>query len=47
MNIFISWSGTLSKSVAILLRDFLKKVIQATNPFVSSEDIAKGTNGSV
>ncbi len=42
MNIFISWSGDLSKNVAILLKDFLKKVIQATKPFVSSEDIAKG-----
>jgi len=41
MNIFISWSGDLSKNVAILLNDFLKKVIQATKPFVSS-DIPKG-----
>jgi hypothetical protein len=41
MKLFLSWSGALSKSVAELLGDWLKSVIQALEPFVST-DIAKG-----
>ncbi len=42
MKVFISWSGELSKKVALIFRDWLPTVIQAIDPFVSSEDIEKG-----
>ncbi len=42
MKVFISWSGECSKNVALLFRDWLPTVIQAIDPFVSSEDIEKG-----
>ena len=42
MNIFISWSGTLSLEVAKLLKQWIKCVLQATNPWVSSDDIERG-----
>jgi hypothetical protein len=43
MNIFISWSGERSKRVAELLRTWTQCVIQAIEPFVSSEDLDRGT----
>lgn len=43
MKVFISWSGTLSHSIAIIIRDWLPNVIQSISPYVSSEDIDKGT----
>ncbi|MBI3546848.1 MAG: toll-Interleukin receptor [Gammaproteobacteria bacterium] len=42
MKTFISWSGSVSHRVALTLKEWLPNVIQAVNPFVSSEDIAKG-----
>lgn len=42
MKIFISWSGEASHAVAIALRDWLPSVLQAVEPYVSSEDIEKG-----
>jgi hypothetical protein len=42
VKVFISWSGDLSLGVAKLLRGWLPKVIQALDPYVSSEDINKG-----
>ena len=43
MKVFISWSGTLSKKVAEILKPWIKCVLQVTEPFMSAEDIDKGT----
>ncbi len=43
MKVFISWSGEKSKKIALIFRDWLPTVIQSIEPFVSSEDIDKGT----
>lgn len=45
MRIFISWSGEVSQKIALLLHSWLPTVIQEIEPFVSSQDIAKGTRG--
>jgi hypothetical protein len=42
MRIFISWSGSLSQKVAIILRDWLPLVLSFVRPYVSAEDIDKG-----
>ena len=43
MKIFISWSGDLSHEVAKLLKDWLKCVLQATEPWLSSSDMQRGS----
>jgi hypothetical protein len=42
MNVFISWSGETSHSLAEALRDWLPSVIQRVHPFLSSDDIESG-----
>lgn len=42
MKIFVSWSGTRSKAVATLLTSWIKCVIQASKPWISTRDIDRG-----
>ena len=43
LKVFISWSGEESHKTALVLREWLPSVIQSITPYVSSEDIDKGT----
>ncbi|AJI55157.1 TIR domain protein [Francisella philomiragia] len=43
MKIFISWSKDLSKECAEILKDWIKCTLQASEPWVSSKDIDKGS----
>lgn len=47
MKIFISWSGQRSKAAAEALRDWLIRVIQRLEPWVSSEDIRAGARWQI
>ena len=46
MKVFISWSGQVSKSIAIIFREWLPAIIQSVTPYMSSEDIDKGARWS-
>lgn len=46
MKVFLSWSGEYSKNVALTLKEWLPLVIQTLEPYVSSEDIRKGSRWS-
>ena len=43
MKIFISWSGEPSKAVATALREWLPRVIQNVQPWISNHDIPSGS----
>ena len=43
MRVFISWSGEKSRRIAMVFKDWLPTVVQNLHPYVSSEDIGKGT----
>jgi len=43
MKVFISWSGKFSKECAEILRDWIKCTLQASEPWISSKDIDKGS----
>ncbi|MGV7122034.1 toll/interleukin-1 receptor domain-containing protein [Sphingopyxis sp. 550A] len=45
-NLFISWSGKLSQAVAGVIHSWIPSVLQSVEPFLSSEDIEKGTRWS-
>lgn len=43
MRVLISWSGQRSKLIAAAMHEFLGRVIQATEPWMSDKDISAGT----
>ena len=43
MKVFLSWSGVRSKAVAELLREWIRCVLQATRPWVSTRDLDRGS----
>jgi len=42
MKIFLSWSGTESKQLAAIFKDWLPNVLQYVDPYMSAEDITLG-----
>ena len=45
MKVFIRWSGERSKAVAEALQEWLRRVVQAVDPWISSE-MTKGVRWS-
>ena len=44
MDIILTWSGTESREIAAFFREWLPDVLPGIQPWISSEDIAKGKN---
>ena len=44
-NVFICWSGSLSRKVATLVHEWLPMAIHAAEPFMSEENIEAGARG--
>src|SRR5690349_4498433 len=42
MRVFVSWSGLKSRTIAVLLQEWLPSVIQNSEVWVSSQNISKG-----
>ena len=42
MKIFISWSGSLSKEIGQILREWLPVTLQAVKPYFTPSDVEKG-----
>ena len=40
MKVFISWSGTRSKALAVALKEWLPLILQYAKPWVSDKDIS-------
>jgi hypothetical protein len=43
MKVFITWSGETSRRIAHALHDFIPKILQVVEPFMSEKDVDKGT----
>jgi len=46
INVFLSWSGSKSKKIAEILREWLPRVHNYIRPWISTEDIHKGAEWS-
>jgi len=42
VKVFLSWSGALSRSLAVELRDWLRMAVHHAEPWISSQDIGPG-----
>jgi len=42
MRVFLSWSGAISKAVAVTLRNYLPRILQSLDVFMSKHDIESG-----
>lgn len=42
MDVFLSWSGDRSRSIAELFKKWVKPVIQPLKPWISIQDLSKG-----